>query len=362
MSERLAHPRSSETRASDEPVPDEAELRRLFREAGPRPAAPEPELSTIRAAFREEWEGFQARRRPSFGLSWATRPGWTLAAAAGALLVALAVAGWWLFAGDPRTVEAIARVEVVSPGVSIARGEGRPEPVLQGMDLLPGDRVVTQQDAAGAPFARAALRLASGISVRLDASSRLRLLAPDVVELERGALYVDAELVPASIEVRTPIATVRDVGTQFEVRLLDGALLVRVRRGEVSMRSNTGDASAIPVGAGEEVVLQADGTTARAAVPCRGALWAWAEELAPALPLEGRFARELLEWIARETCAEVRYADPAAAEVAARAAFRGPATARAPDESATRLLPVVGLDARWEDGSIVVSRPGTPPR
>src|SRR2546427_815740 len=81
---------------------------------------------------------------------------------------------------------------------------------------------------------RAALRLDAGPSVRLDAGSDLRLVSAHVLELRRGAVYVDtgarspngsaatasgAEGPASPIEIRTSLGRVRDVGTQFEVRL-----------------------------------------------------------------------------------------------------------------------------------------------
>jgi hypothetical protein len=79
--------------------------------------------------------------------------------------------------------------------------------------------------------------------------------------------------------------------------------------------------------------------------------------VAPPFELEGRSTRDLLDWIARETGWEVRYAD-AATEAAAAVPFVGAeaATVRTPGEAALRWLEAAGLAARLDEGSLLVSR------
>ena len=75
----------------------------------------------------------------------------------------------------------------------LALGAG--EPVYAGAVVetrAASNRVAPDRNASGpAAPGRAALRLAGGPSLRLDADSRVRIPSSSVVELERGAVYVD---------------------------------------------------------------------------------------------------------------------------------------------------------------------------
>ena len=64
----------------------------------------------------------------------------------------------------------------------------------------------------------------------------MRPLSPSEIELSAGAVYIDTGSESARFAVRTPLATARDLGTQFEVRLLDDTLRLRVRSGIVELK------------------------------------------------------------------------------------------------------------------------------
>ena len=88
-------------------------------------------------------------------------------------------------------------------------------------------------------------RLAQAQAAELDVGTEIGLASARVLDLRRGAVYVDTGAAPsqdsaatadgAAIEISTPLGRVREVGTQFEVRLLDGALDVSVREGTAAL-------------------------------------------------------------------------------------------------------------------------------
>jgi hypothetical protein len=351
---RAAHPDDGANRAAAEDVAA------LLRDAGRREAVPAADLAAIREAFRAEWEqALAARRRRRLDLLgvWlrpAGGPRFALLAATSALLALLSLGIWWS-SRRPDAPEVLALVETLAGSATVS-GASAPLALREGMAIEQGAWIETPGLGGSAPASRVGLRLAAA-SLRIDAGSRVRLRRRDVVELASGAVYVDSEQLARQVEVRTPRATVRDIGTQFEVRLLrDGAggLRVRVRRGEVAV-VQTGRTHGVV--AGEELELDAAGAAFRAAVPRYGSEWSWVLGVAPPFELEGRSTRDLLDWIARETGWEVRYAD-AATEAAAAVPFVGAeaATVRTPGEVALRWLEAAGLAARLDDGSLLVSR------
>ena len=112
---------------------------------------------------------------------------------------------------------------------------------------------------------RAALTLAQGQSLRLDMDTQVLFESESRVRLERGSVYLDSgkrldAKRAAGVEVVTPFGTLRDVGTQFEVSLINSGLRVRVREGEVALVHQDVRAAATR---GESVSVARDGTVTR---------------------------------------------------------------------------------------------------
>jgi len=181
---------------------DDGEVEAFFRLAGRRPRLPEREVAPAREVVRAAWRG-QVRRTTRVRLV-----GLAAALAAGALLV---TGSLWLGLERP-AARSVAALALESGEVTLSGPDGRPQA------LAPGTVIATGSGA------RAAVRLASGPSVRIDEGSLVRLESAEVVALDRGALYVDSGAAPgsAALEVATPLGTVRHLGTQFETRLLTG--------------------------------------------------------------------------------------------------------------------------------------------
>ena len=194
--------------------------------------------------------------------------------------------------------------------------------------------------------------------MRLDTGTQVRIVSRSRVELERGALYVDSGPSPAEqrLEVLTPLGLVREVGTQYEVRVdpAAGSLRVRVREGGVSVERN-GELHA--AARGDELTLWGDGAVDRAATEPAGPDWLWVLEAAPGLDIEGRTLASFLEWISRETGREVRYADEELARSASTILLHGTIEGLRPDESIEVILQGSGLEHRDENGALLVIRP-----
>ncbi len=257
---------------------------RLLRLAGRRPRLPESEVAPLREEAREV---FRRQARKAAGRRHLV---WAVTAAAGLAAVLLLVAGLLMFR---------------RPGVPVAQIERRTgEVTVSGSGaLLPGT-VITTADSG-----RVALRLPAGASVRIDGNSSVRFDSGSTLTLERGALYADAGPPGAPherIEIATSFGSVRDVGTQFEVRLLPEGLRVRVREGKVRV-----DAERIrEAGAGSELLVHADGSSESADVPIYGPGWDWVQRTAPPFTIENASLADFLNWVSRETGLRWRLAEP----------------------------------------------------
>ena len=205
---------------------------------------------------------------------------------------------------------------------------------------------------------RASLRLAGGQSMRLDNGTRVRVASSSSVILERGAVYFDSA--GAGLEVRTTLGVVRDIGTQFEVRLTSGSdadttLRVRVREGSIVLESR-GEAHHAMVG--EELTLDRSGLR-RSTIPINGPHWDWVLDTAPAPDVAAQPLQVFLDWVTREGGWTTRFADPATAEIAASTILHGDIRGLTPIEATEVVLSGSGLAYRLEADFLVIEQAGS---
>jgi len=337
------------------PMGDE-EIGNLIRSADRRPPIPADELANLKQVARSAWDELvtteRTRRRR-------LRVAQSLAAS---LLLALLGAWWWLAGRGSIESAEFASVELSMGWIEAVRGTG-PE-AGESFEIGVGDHLsngltLTTAGTEHASPGRVALRMAQGQSVRLDAGTRVRFISSSRVELERGAVYVDSgPSVPddADLEILTPLGLVREIGTQYEVRLEDdaGAVSLRVREGNVSV---VRDGESHSAGRGEQLTLQRDGSVVRSAVEPDGPEWLWVLATAPSLDIDGRSLGTFLDWVARETGWQVRFADEELEQSARTIRLHGTIDGLRPDESIGMILQGSGLDYRNEDGVVLVIQP-----
>jgi ferric-dicitrate binding protein FerR (iron transport regulator) len=209
------------------------------------------------------------------------------------------------------------------------------------------------------PGGMAAIRLAGGPSLRVGVLTELTFSAARVVDLRHGDLYIDSGAGPAGgalpIEIRTPLGRVRDVGTQFALRLTDDALVVSVREGSAVLARAGRTYTA---GAGTRLRAPASGAVETGTVAPRGSEWDWALGVAPPFEMEGRTLRDYIAWLSRETGWRVEFADPAAAPAALAVVLHGSTSGLRPDETPDAVLPACGLTYRRDGGTLLIESAG----
>lgn len=314
---------------------DEHDVAALLKAAGVRPAPSAQAAAAARAAVEAEWRATVAGR--------ARRRQWTGWAAAAS--VAIVAAGAWLLypSLQPAPVR-VAGVTRVVGSVEQAQGDGRWLPVAAAAVLDAGTRLRTADQG------RAALRLDSGVELRLDAGTELALADVGHAALVQGAVYVDSGASPAAsdsaFELETPAGSVRHLGTQYAARVTDGRVQVGVREGRVRLAAKAGDVFA---SAGEQLTITGS-ELERAPLAPTAADWQWIAGVTPPFTIEGRTVEELLVWAARETGRTVVYASADAAQRARAVTLSGTVTGLSPDEavlaalSTTSLRPALGVE------------------
>ncbi len=205
---------------------------------------------------------------------------------------------------------------------------------------------------------RAALRLADGVSVRLDVGTRVVIRDGATVRLEAGRVYVDSG--PAGnpsrrLEIRTGFGVLRDVGTQFEVSLEDDGLRVRVREGVVQL-DRAGQSHEVRSGA--ELAVDGGGGLTWGTVAPYGDAWSWILDAAPGFDLEGSTLDRFLGWVSGETGLTVSYTDDAIRRDAGRIVLHGSVAGVRPDQAPDVVLPTCGLEYRIVGDNLVISPGG----
>jgi ferric-dicitrate binding protein FerR (iron transport regulator) len=311
----------------------------LLRIAG-APLDPPPERTArVRAAVHGEWRTRRQRRMIRNGVAIG------LLATAATLTAAVWIRGR---ADTPLNTPGIAVAQRIQGRPFIAgptRGAG-PTPLSMSTPIYPGDVIETDAES------RVGVQFGDGSSIRIDRGSRVRLLTPVALEVIAGAAYVATADRSHGFEVRTTMGNLRDVGTQFEVRLTPSLLRLRVRTGTVEIRRGTVMDTAA---AGTEATVTTNGIAVRP-VAAYGSEWAWTADVAPAFAIEGRSLESYLEYVAAEQGWTLHYADPAVAEAAARNILHGSVQELSTEEALGVVLATSGLDYRLRSGELSVSK------
>jgi hypothetical protein len=333
-------------------VQEEEAVRRLLQDAGPRADLPENDLASIKEAARGQW-----RRQYGDRATAARPPLFRIVLAAAAVLAVVGLV-WWGRQRDsgPPAASAAASIERLT---GVARWETAGESPVQ---LLPdaAGRVLPSGSAletgAGSGSGLLALRMTGRASVRLDAGTRIRLASASVVELERGAVYVDTGAGPdrgEEVAVRTPAGLFQGIGTQFEVRAEGEGAVTRLRVREGSVRLERGDGSVL-TGTGQELVVRGDGSLLRGQTAPYGPEWDWVLKTAPMLDIEGVKVRTFLDWIAREAGWRIELRDKETASLCDSVVLHGSIAHLTPTEAPGVVLSSAGLGHRLSNGTLVV--------
>lgn len=332
----------AEERANDR------DIERLLRATGARVRPPVDVEREVRAAVHAEWRAVVAARQASRRTSW-------YAAAAGFAVVGLAV---WL--ARPLLLEPPVTAEIGSLVRATGLVEQAPAGAGRWQAIGETDTLRTGTELRTGPGARAAVVRPDGLSLRLDANTRLALVAADRFELRQGAVYVDAGLEPNHASDALVLATrygdVRHLGTQYELRIGRAEARLSVREGRVVL---DGRAGAVTSTAGEQLTVALDGNVDRREIKTYDGQWAWIDEVTPPFAIEGRALTEFLAWAARETGRGLAYRDAEAEARAGEIVLRGSIDGLSPDAALDAVLATTVLRQQPADGELLIDfRPG----
>ena len=321
-------------------IDDEEATQALLKLAGSRPGPSAERAARVRAAVLTEFRATHRRRRRQ-RIAFVTSLG-----------AAAAIAAFFVWARLPGAATPRERLGVVVrlQGTSTLQARrGTTSIALETTAPLFTDDVLTTGDGQ-----RVALETSDGSSVRVDERSRVRLMSANAIEVESGAVYIATAPGSHGYEVRTRLGTLRDLGTQFEVRLADAALRLRVRSGmvEVNRRSESQT-----VGANMEADIRGAAMTLRP-MAASAADWAWTAALAPSFEIEGQPLQRFLEQLSAEQGWRVTYADRPTRDATA-SVLHGSVRGLSAEDSLRVVLGATGLAYQLRGNELVISRPDT---
>ncbi len=321
---------------------NDQDLERLLKSAGPRERPPAGVERAVRAELHAEWQAMLHERRGRRN----RRGAFALAAS-----LAVAAVGAWI--AGTQTAATPAAIGTLAAAVGDVRERSGWLAGWRAMEN--GDVVVAGRTLETAADGRAAIALAGGVSLRIDRGTRIAFIEPSRLRLERGALYLDSgagQQQPGRLVVETPAGSVRHVGTQYELRLLDAGMQLRVREGRVEFRSAAG---LVEQGhGGEQLVVFGDGRVERGATPRSGPSWAWITDATPALDLEGMNLARFLAWAGRELGRDVELSGAVTEADLAAVMVHGSTAGLAPAEALQAVLETTRFQAALDGDRILV--------
>ncbi len=323
---------------------NDQDLERLLKSVGPRELPPAEVERAVRARVHADWQAMLRENRQRRN----RRGAFALAAS-----VVAAAFGLWIAStqsvGPPAAVGTLA----VAVG-EVRERSGR----FSGWRVMgDGDVVVAGRTLETGADGRAAIALPDGMSLRVDRDTRIALVDSSRLRLERGTLYLDSgsgQVRTAQLLVETPSGSVRHVGTQYELRLLDAGVQLRVREGRVEFRSPTG---LVEHGqTGEELVIFGDGRVQRGEAPRSGPTWDWVADATPEMDLEGMSLARFLAWAGRELGVAVSFAPAISEAELASVIVHGSTAGLTPTEALRAVFATTSFEATLVGDQIVVDR------
>lgn len=310
-------------------------LAQLIRAAGRREDPPAQAYQRTLEVATAAWQAKIRRRQRVVG-------------AIAASLVVATVSAWFALTRQPVPPQPIAQVERIIGTVDM-RTATDPWTTLrdESQTVVAGTRLRTHDGS------RIGIIIAGTVSLRLADRTELAIDSASRIHLISGKAYIDTGgNGKHRLELITDTAVATNVGTQFEVRYLDGSYRLRVREGEVRLRSGATDLRSL---AGEQLSISVNGEVSRKPVASDDADWLWALALAPAPDIDNQPLTVLLNWVTRETGRVVKFANAEAQRRAASTILHGNIRHLAPLEALSVMLATTDLEyVLLDDGTIMI--------
>lgn len=312
--------------------PDDA-VSTLMNLAGPRAEIPADIEKRVHDNVHQHWQRSTNRKKT---LRWAVP-----ASLAATILIALAI-------------NFQAPDVPLRPVGTIAYVYG--DPGSTSTAFVVGDTVYIGDDLETGPDSGMSILLADEISLRIAASTSIRLDQVDEITLFHGQVYADSgERIyrDRHLTINTSGGSATDIGTQFSVAYEGSRMSVAVREGRVDVSH---DQSVMTAEAGDRLVLQPGLDVSVDQVAPYDASWDWATSLAPEFDIANRSLLNFLKWAARETGKTLVFSSDEVRMAAMRTELFGSIKSFTPEEALASVLPTTKFDYEIDEQSITIKQ------
>jgi hypothetical protein len=284
----------------------------LLQKAAPRPTPPTEDEQIVRDAATAEWKAVAGKVK--------TRQRMTQFAIAATVLLGVAISFNALQVSNVQPVQ-VATIERNQGAIYLVGEQSLMQEASDLSSVYVGQVIETGNDAA------VSLEWGNGGSLRIDKNTRIEFTTTEAVYLRSGQVYFDSQpatmaaITGSGFEIETDHGLVKHLGTQYMTTVGARDLIVRVREGEVSVDGAYVE-QAVAV-AGQQMTVAGGATPSVLDIDSFGEIWAWAEEMAPTLNMDGRSTYDFLQTTAREIGLAVEYESDAAETLARDGILRG---------------------------------------
>jgi len=284
----------------------------LLQKAAPRPTPPTEDEQIVRAAVTAEWKAVAGKVK--------TRQRMTQFAIAATVLLGVAISFNALQVNNVQPVQ-VATIERNQGAIYLVGEQSLMQEASDLSSVYVGQIIETGNDAG------ISLEWASGGSLRIDKNTRIEFTTTDSVYLRSGQVYFDSQpatmaaITGSGFEIETDHGLVKHLGTQYMTTVGARDLMVRVREGEVSIDGAYVELAVVV--AGQQMTVAGGATPSVLDIDNFGEIWAWAEEMAPTLNMDGRSTYDFLQMTAREIGLVVEYESDVAETLARDGILRG---------------------------------------
>lgn len=286
---------------------DDLDIARLLQQTGSRDTPALQLQAEVETAVHAAWlDVVQKRKQHRNRIA-----GFSLAAS---VAIVMCTALLVMKATQPTAIT-VATIEHIDGRLIASSSDGPTPSIAAGEGVMSGESLRTDHSS------RAALRWPSGLSVRLDHDTAIRIASGTRIVLISGSIYIDAAPDHAEpLAIESSFGAVRHLGTQYMVSVHPNSLDVSVREGRVSIDHG---ATALVGIAGERIKLTGSGAVERTALTASDSSWSWTTAAAPAFQIDNQSLAAFLEWMARESGRRLVFESPQAKSAATRVILRG---------------------------------------
>ena len=315
----------------------------LLERATPRPAPPGEDERMVREAVTAEWQSVAGKvkmRKRVFHF-----------AIAATVLLGIAISFNALQVSNVQPMQ-VATIDRNHGSIYLVGEQSLMQEASDLSSVFAGQIIETGGDAG------ISLEWGNGGSLRINKNTRVEFTSADSVYLRSGQIYFDSQFVTTAaitgsgLEINTNHGLVKHLGTQYMTEIDTRDLIVSVREGKVEVDGQYIDKKV--ASAGEQMKISGGAAPVVLNIDGYGEAWAWAEEMAPVVDMNGKSTYDLLERIGRETGLALRFENEEAESTARAGELFGLIDTDPRSELALRMSGE-DLSYRIDGGTIYVS-------